>query len=72
LGSLNELVEKLADTKFEEATSDPLITGSNIFYHDDTSEYYTLAVNVSGNTPYPSDFFNTPPFFTVKYLGFVN
>ena len=71
-GSLNELVGILADTKFAEATSDHLITGSNIFYHDDTSEYYTLAVNVSGNTPYPSDFFNTPPFFTVKYLGFVN
>lgn len=64
-----ELDGILVDTKFSEATADHLITGSNIFYTDTTLRWFTVTVNVSANNPYPSEFFNTPPYLICKYLG---
>ena len=62
------LVTLLNDSKFSENSADQLLTGTTII-NVSTPQYYSIAVNPSANTPFPSNTDNTPPKIFIKKIG---
>ena len=62
------LVTLLNDSRFSELTADQLINGTTII-NVSTPQYYSIAVNPSANTPFPSATDNTPPKIFIKKIG---
>ena len=62
------LVSLFNDEKYAELTSERISNGT-IIINVPIPQYYSVAVNPSANSPYPSDIFNTPTRLFIKKLA---
>jgi hypothetical protein len=67
-GGAMSSITLLHDAKFSELTADQLLNGT-LLLNVTSAGYYTICVNPSANSPFPSDANNTPTRIFVKKIS---